>query len=97
MAVYLDDNKPEEAEKIVSEAEEIADKIRTDSEKAICKIYIQIMKKVISKGRDYISDEPLRLRNLIKRGQVSEEKKTVFQQKMDVLKVFKKYMEEENH
>ena len=50
MAVYLDDNKPDEAEKIVSKAEEIADKIRTDSEKAICKIYIQIMKKVISKG-----------------------------------------------
>uniref|UniRef100_A0A7M5X0B6 Uncharacterized protein n=1 Tax=Clytia hemisphaerica TaxID=252671 RepID=A0A7M5X0B6_9CNID len=100
MKIYLDqseDDKQTEVEKMITKTEDMIGNIRTDSDKALCKVYIQVMKKVLAKGRDYISNEPLRLRNLIRRGQVSEEKKIVFQQKIDVLKSFKKYMEEENH
>ena len=82
---------------MIKDVDSIAKEIKLQREKESAVVYTNIMKKMLAKGRDYITNEHARLKSLLRKGEVTKDKKVVFKRKLDILKEFIKFTEELNH
>jgi len=73
---------------LLAQAEKIVEGLKEKKAK-LGQVYITTMKRVIERGTGYPKKESDRLKKVIKGGQLSKEKKTEFQKKVNILSSFK--------
>ena len=87
----------DELQSMIQEADLIIKKFPVKTEKDSASVYVNTMKKLSSKGKHYLGDEISRLKNVLRKGDVKIDKKSIFKNKIETLKEFIKFTEELNH
>lgn len=79
---------------ILDETVAAGDTLQDEAAQVSAKVYVRVMKKVLSKGEVYLSTEPERLQRLID-GNISEGKKEEFRKRLNILPSFPQGRKEE--
>ena len=90
MKSVTNNEESEISEKIIQKVEETISGLKEKNTKDLAKVYLHIMKKVLSKGVAYISTETSRVRNIVSE-KMSEDKRSRFKKKLEVLSVFETF------
>lgn len=80
--------RSDEYEKIIEEAEKFVGDLKDRNMLGNAKKYLNIMKKISSKGLGYVGEEIKRVRKMMK-GKLTEPKKKSFETKLNILESFK--------
>lgn len=76
-----------EKKSLVRKAEDEWDKLKSPSDQKLAETYVKVMRKVIDKGPEFVSQEISRVEGLMS-GRITKEKKAEMQGRMNILKSF---------
>lgn len=73
--------------KMLKDAENAWDALKSPSDKKIAETYVKVMRKVLEKGRDFVKQEKTRVEGLMT-GRITDTKKEEMQGRLNILKSF---------
>lgn len=89
---FAEEKSLEGRKKILREAEDLWDKAEGNQDQKSSEVYVKVMRKVIEKGDEFLTNESSRVENVLK-GKVSKDKKEEMQYRVNILQSFSSHDE----
>nr|BAN20799.1 endoplasmic reticulum protein erp29 [Riptortus pedestris] len=77
----------DEKKSLLKKAENLWDKAKGNRENKSAETYVKIMRKILEKGPEFITNESVRVENVLK-GKINKEKQTEMQERVNILQSF---------